>query len=109
MAKPKKHVLVCVQGRPAGHPRSSCQEKGCGSVWQAFSDEFTTRNLWTSGFLLTNTGCLGPCHLGPSVLVYPEGVMYTGVKPEDVGVIIDEHLMFDQPVARLLAPPDVWS
>ena len=43
------------------------------------------------------------------MIVYPEGVMYTGVKPEDVGVIIDEHLMFDQPVERLLAPPDVWS
>ena len=47
--------------------------------------------------------------LGPSVLVYPEGVMYTGLKPEDVGTIIDEHLMFDQPVARLLAPADVWA
>jgi (2Fe-2S) ferredoxin len=109
MPKPKKHLLVCVQGRPQGHPRGSCQEKGCGQTWQAFSDEFTTRNLWASGFALTNTGCLGPCHLGPSVLVYPDGIMYTGVKPEDVGTIIDEHLMFDQPVERLLAPPDVWS
>ena len=77
-------------------------------MFQAFSNEFQQRNLWAN-FLLTNTGCLGPCHLGPTVIVYPEGVMYTGVKPEDVGVIIDEHLMFDQPVERLLAPPDVWS
>jgi (2Fe-2S) ferredoxin len=45
--------------------------------------------MWASGFQLTNTGCLGPCHLGPSVLVYPEGIMYTGVKLEDVGTIID--------------------
>ena len=109
MPKPKKHVLVCVQGRPNGHPRGSCQEKSCAATWQAFSDEFTARNLWASGFALTNTGCLGPCHLGPSVLVYPEGIMYTGVKPEDVATIIDEHLMFDQPVARLLAPADVWA
>jgi (2Fe-2S) ferredoxin len=35
--------------------------------------------------------------------------MYTGVKAEDVGTIIDEHLMFDQPVARQLAPADVWA
>ena len=74
-----------------------------------FSDEFTARNLWASGFALTNSGCLGPCQVGPSVLVYPDGIMYTNVKPEDVAVIIDEHLMFDQPVQRLLAPPDVWS
>lgn len=109
MPKPRKHILVCVQGRPTGHPRGSCQDKGCGQTWQAFSDAFTTRNLWAAGFQLTNTGCLGPCNLGPSVLVYPEGLMYTGVKPQDVELIIDEHLLGDKPVARLLAPADVWS
>ena len=47
--------------------------------------------------------------MGPSVLVYPEGTMYVGVKPADVATLIDEHLMFDQPVERLLAPPEVWG
>jgi (2Fe-2S) ferredoxin len=108
MPKPKKHVLVCVQGRPEGHPRGSCQAKGCGPVWQKFSDEFATRKLWESGLQLTNTGCLGPCHLGPSVLVYPDGVMYTGVTPDDVDTIIDQHLLFNEPVERLMAPADVW-
>jgi (2Fe-2S) ferredoxin len=108
MPKPKKHVLVCVQGRPEGHPRGSCQAHGCGPVWQKFSDEFATRKLWESGLQLTNTGCLGPCHLGPSVLVYPEGVMYTGVTTDDVDAIINEHLLSDEPVERLLAPADVW-
>jgi (2Fe-2S) ferredoxin len=108
MPKPKKHVLVCIQARPPGHPRSSCQEKGGGAVYQAFSDEFQKRDLWASGYLLTNTGCMGPCDLGPTVVVYPEGLMYVGVKPEDVPIIIDEHLMFDQPVTRLLAPAAVW-
>ena len=107
MPRPKKHVLVCVQGRPPGHPRGSCQEKGCGGVYNAFLEEFQKRNLWQD-FLLTNTGCLGPCTLGPSVLVYPEGVLYGGVKREDVGAIIDEHLLFDQPVDRLKVPAEVW-
>jgi (2Fe-2S) ferredoxin len=31
------------------------------------------------------------------------------VSSQDVGTIIDEHLMFDQPVERLLAPADVWA
>lgn len=109
MPKPKKHLLVCVQGRPQGHPRGSCQDKGCGKVWQTFSDEFTARNLWASGFQLTNTGCLGPCDRGPSAIVYPEGVMYVGIQPGDVAAIIDEHLMLDKPVERLTAPADVWS
>lgn len=109
MPKPKKHVLVCVQGRPPGHPRGSCQANGCNAVYQAFMDEFQKQALWTD-FLLTNTGCLGPCHLGPTVLVYPEGTLYTSVKtPADVAEIITQHLKNDQPVARLLAPAEVWS
>ena len=108
MPKPEKHVLVCLQGRPAGHPHGSCQTNGSAAVYQAFSDEFQKRDLWASGYLLTNTGCMGPCHLGPTVLVYPDNIMYTGVKPEDVPTLIDEHLMFGAPVQCLLAPADIW-
>ncbi|OYY75379.1 MAG: ferredoxin [Gammaproteobacteria bacterium 28-57-27] len=107
MPRPKKHVLVCVQARPPGHPRGSCQENGSMNVFNAFSTAFQVRNLWAS-FALTNTGCLGPCHDGPSVLVYPDDVMYLGVQAEDVQAIIDEHLLNDRPVERLMAPKEVW-
>lgn len=107
MAKPKKHILVCVQGRPPGHPRGSCQEKGCNGVWQAFQQEFQQRNLWND-FLLTNSGCLGPCQGGPTVLVYPDNVMYSRLAATDVKTIIEEHILLDVPVARLMAPADVW-
>jgi (2Fe-2S) ferredoxin len=43
------------------------------------------------------------------VLVYPEGIMYAGVKAADVTAIIDEHLLADQPVERLKAPAAIWS
>jgi (2Fe-2S) ferredoxin len=108
MPKPQKHVLVCVQSRPPGHPRGSCGAKGCAEVYNCFMAEFQNRNLWGQ-FQLTNTGCLGPCDLGPSVLVYPEGIMYAGVKAADVTAIIDEHLLADQPVERLKAPAAIWS
>lgn len=108
MPKPKKHVLVCVQGRPPGHPRGSCQDKGCNAVYQAFMTEFQNRGLWAD-YLLTNTGCIGPCQNGPSVLVYPEGVMYGGVTPSDVTTIIEEHLLGNQPVDALKVPAAVWG
>ena len=107
MLKPKKHVLVCVQGRPPGHPRGSCQQRGCNEVYQTFLEAFQSRNLWND-YAVTNTGCLGPCSAGPSVLVYPEGIMYTGVSAGDVGAIIDEHLIGDTPVERLEAPAELW-
>jgi (2Fe-2S) ferredoxin len=38
--------------------------------------------------------------------VYPEGVWYANVKPEDVPEIVERHLVGGQPVERLrLSPP----
>ena len=101
--KQKKHVFVCVQNRPAGHPRGACQTKGGPRVYQAFVDEFNRRGIWQD-YRLTNTGCLGPCEHGASVVVYPDGVMYQEVTTRDVPTIIDEHLLLGAPVERLAMP-----
>ena len=58
---------------------------------------------------ITRTSCLGPCELGPTVLVYPEGVMYVGVQPGDIEEIFDQHLLGNQPVSRLQAPTEIWG
>lgn len=108
MPKPSKHVFVCAQTRPPGHPRGSCGQLGSTAVFQTFMQQFETGQLHGQ-FALTSTGCLGTCDLGPTVLVYPEGVMYSKVAPEDVAEIIDEHLKNDRPVERLLAPAALWS
>lgn len=107
MPRPEKHVFVCTQNRPQGHPRGSCASSGCAEVMNVFMDEIQTRNLFDK-IGLTNTGCMGPCTMGPSVLVYPEGVMYGRVTKDDVKTIIDEHLLGGQPVARLRVPAEVW-
>jgi (2Fe-2S) ferredoxin len=46
--------------------------------------------------------------MGPNVLVYPEGVLYNNVKIQDVNAIFDQHLLGGEPVARLLAPAEIW-
>ena len=58
---------------------------------------------------ITRTGCLGPCELGPTVVVYPDGVMYVGVQEGDVEEIFDQHLLGNQSVRRLQAPPEIWG
>jgi (2Fe-2S) ferredoxin len=35
--------------------------------------------------------------------------MYSGVTREDVGAIIEEHLLGGKPVERLLTPAEFWS
>lgn len=108
MPKPLKHVFVCVQRRAEGHPRGSCSQQGCDDVMNAFWNEFQQRKLFDQ-MAITNTGCLGPCGYGASVLVYPEGVLYGKVTPADVPVIIEEHLLGNSPVERLKVPSDVWG
>lgn len=97
----KKHIFVCVQNRPAGHPRGSCLSKGGQRVYRTFLERFDERSMWNA-FRLTNAGCLGPCAHGASVVVYPDGVLYASVQPDDVDAIIEEHLLGGRPVERLV-------
>ena len=108
MPKPSKHVFVCTQSRPPGHPRGSCGQLGSTAVFQSFMQQFDAGRLYGQ-FALTGSGCLGSCDIGPSVLIYPEGVLYTKVTPEDVSVIIEDHLINGTPVDRLKAPSEIWS
>ncbi|MGA7178659.1 MAG: (2Fe-2S) ferredoxin domain-containing protein [Thiobacillaceae bacterium] len=107
MPRPEKHVFVCSQARPSGHPRSSCTEKGCREVLDEFYFQFQQRQCFDK-VAITATGCLGPCGSGPSVLVYPEGVMYGVVTKDDVTAIFEQHLLGGQPVERLKVPADLW-
>lgn len=107
MPKPEKHVFVCTQQRPPGHPRSSCGQFGCGAVYEEFLWQLQERNLFNK-LQVTATGCMGPCSEGPSVLVYPEGVMYSKVKRENVAEIFDQHLLGDAPIDALKTLAEFW-
>ncbi len=108
MSRPQKHVFVCAQSRPPGHPRGSCGQSGAAPVFQAFLQQFEQGQLY-GRYALTHSGCLGTCSEGPAVLIYPEGVLYARVSADDVAEIIAEHLLNDRPVTRLLAPEAVWG
>ena len=108
MPRPEKHVFVCTQSRPADHPKGSCDARGAAPVIDVFRSEMEARDLWCR-FKVSSTGCMGVCEQGPVVLVYPEGVMYRQITAEDVNTIIDEHLLGDKPVEKLMVPADVWS
>jgi (2Fe-2S) ferredoxin len=108
MPKPDKHVFVCTQGRPPGHPRGSCAEKGGAEVMEEFLWQVQSKNLFDK-IQVTATGCLGPCPMGGSVLVYPEGIMYGQVTKADVETIITDHLLGGTPVDRLKVPEEAWG
>lgn len=107
MPKPVRHVFVCTQNRPAGHPRGSCGQKGCAEVANELMQQWQLRECFAE-VLVTPSSCFGPCSMGPNVLVYPEGVLYNNVTSADVSEIFDKHLLGGEVVERLKAPADVW-
>jgi len=92
----RSHVLVC-----AG---AGCISSACKSVQSALLEHIEENGL-TGEVKVVETGCMGPCDLGPVVMVFPDGVFYRRLKPEDAAEIVSEHLLKGKVVTRLLHRP----
>ena len=86
-------VLVCVGG--------GCLSSGAAAVVQALRDEVAKCKL-ASKVEIIETGCMGPCAVGPVAKVMPGEVFYEHLKPEDAVEIVHSHLQAGQQVTRLL-------
>jgi len=51
---------------------------------------------------VVETGCMGPCELGPVMVVYPDGSFYIKLKDEDAATIVQEHFLKGRPVLEHL-------
>lgn len=107
MDKFSKHIFVCVNERPADHPKGCCLANNGLEVFQTFRAIISGREL-KGKVSATKSGCLGECATGAIVVIYPEGVWYSRVAPEDVLEIIDKHILHNQIVTRLLLFPEKY-
>ncbi|MBK7704735.1 MAG: (2Fe-2S) ferredoxin domain-containing protein [Acidobacteria bacterium] len=99
----RRHVFVCTG--------KSCSAVGSADVKRAFEEQLESKALRygkeskgrnpNGEIILTECGSVGFCSLGAAVCVYPEGVWYGQVREEDVGEIIEEHLVNGRIVKRL--------
>ncbi len=92
------HVFVCDQQKPEGVP--CCAARGSGQVLEALRREVSARGL-EDEIQVTACGSLGLCEHGPNLIVYPEGVWYSGVTPSDVAEIVRSHCQENSPVEGL--------
>jgi (2Fe-2S) ferredoxin len=96
----QRQVLVCTS--------KSCAANGSEAVLEAFRSRLIGEGLLfykgnPSGEVqCSHCGSVGFCAIGPAVLVYPDGIWYAHVTPEDVPEIIESHLKGGVPVARLV-------
>ena len=88
----RAHVLLCYGG--------ACISSNAGSVKETMEKAIAKAGLQNEVDVVT-TGCMGTCELGPIIVIYPEGVFYQKVKPEDTEEIVQEHLLKGRVVKRL--------
>jgi (2Fe-2S) ferredoxin/SAM-dependent methyltransferase len=93
------HVFVCDRQKPEGVP--CCTARGSGQMLEALRREINARGL-EDEVQVTTCGSLGLCEHGPNLVVYPEGIWYSGVTPADVPEIVRSHFQEDAPVERLV-------
>jgi NADH-quinone oxidoreductase subunit F len=94
----RSHVLVC--------GGAGCLSSGCHAVQDALVAELKKRNL-AEEVQMTVTGCMGPCDLGPVILVLPDGTFYQRVTALDVPDLVEEHFVKGRPCERLLPKSEI--
>jgi NADH-quinone oxidoreductase subunit F len=87
------HLLIC--GGTACHASKSLE------IGQRLKTEIAERKLQDK-VMLIETGCNGFCAQGPVMVVYPGGVFYQYLNPDDVGEIIEQHVLKGYPIERLM-------
>lgn len=91
----EKHILACTA--------SHCAQKGANDVIMKLRREVLRRGL-DSRFMVNTCGTIDLCDCGPNIVVYPEGVVYSGVTVKDVAEIVDA-LAAGETVERLRLGP----
>jgi (2Fe-2S) ferredoxin len=103
MQRYKRHVFVCVNERPADHPKGCCLNKGSAGIRDALKIELGKRGL-AKIVRANNSGCLDACEHGVTIVIYPEGIWYGKVTMEDIPEIIDRTIVGGEVIQRLLIP-----
>lgn len=100
----RRHVFCCTNERPAGHPRGCCKEKGAIRLRNYMKAR--AKELGLSDVRINTAGCLDRCELGPTMVIYPEGVWYSYATPADIDEILQTHLIEGGRVERLMLRPE---
>jgi (2Fe-2S) ferredoxin len=99
----RSHVFVCTNVRPDGHPRGCCKAKGSEKLRDYMKAR--AKELGLTDVRINTAGCLDRCELGPTMVIYPEGVWYAPRTPADVDEILQRHVRDGGRVARLMLKP----
>jgi (2Fe-2S) ferredoxin len=100
----RHHVFCCTNERPAGHPRGCCKAKGAEKLRDYMKAR--AKELGLADVRINSAGCLDRCELGPTMVIYPEGVWYRCETREEIDEVLRTHLIEGGRVERLMLQPD---
>jgi NADH-quinone oxidoreductase subunit F len=98
MSNQKMQILVCAGG--------GCVASGSLKVSAALKDIVKAEGLGKR-VEIKETGCQGPCAVGPVCRIMPENVFYQNVQVEDAKDIIEQHVKKGVLVDRLIRVDDI--
>jgi NADH:ubiquinone oxidoreductase subunit F (NADH-binding)/(2Fe-2S) ferredoxin len=93
MKKIRANIMLC-----AG---TGCLACGAVQIKESLNAELQNRGL-EDEIQVVLTGCNGFCANAPIMAVYPEGIFYQKLKPEDIPHIVEEHLLKGRPVEKFM-------
>ena len=103
----RAHIFVCTNERPENHPRGSCARKGAEKLRNYMKSRAKELGMGLEdGVRVNNAGCLERCELGPTIVIYPDGVWYRAETFEDIDEILEVHVKLGGRVARLMLKPE---
>jgi len=96
----RSHVLVCAD--------PECVKRGAHEVIESLQDELAAQGLVNEVQVL-ETSRIGGCSDGPEMVVYPEGIHYAGLTPDDMPYIVEEHLLKGRVAKKFVVPEVVFT
>ena len=82
-------IFVCTHKRPDGHPKPCCADRGGKDLREELREMVRERGL-EGRIKVFQSGCIGACEQGPTVVRYPDGQLMIGVGRDDLATILDE-------------------
>ena len=100
MAFFRSHVLVSVD--------PDCIKRGAHDVIDALHDELVAQGLIDEIQVLETSRIGDPVQFGPDLMVYPEGIHYACLSPDDIPFLVEEHFLKGRIVERFRAQEQIF-
>ena len=87
----QRMIFVCLNSSHDGEDRPVCAAGGSEQVLKALKEEVKKRGL-KGRVRALKSGCMDLCEKGPNVMIFPEGTLISGVRPQDIPDLVEKYL-----------------